>query len=227
MRRFLIILLVLSILLCSCRKIEQPAPETSSDYVSETESISEEIKDTTEAVTTEYTPPLPCLVGLYDDLENNGTYTRLYEWNEPWQSGKDIAVFDVIPSVETELYSKSYKHLWKSEAEKLSDDCPVKPYFVLDYLLNDGSVFSVNISSYSDAEDIIKEGYLEIYLYDDINQEDGQWYYHLTKNTTNENTVISSIKITAGKLIDSVKSITLTAYIEGSSGASVLISNGN
>ena len=47
------------------------------------------------------------------------------------------------------------------------------------------------------------------------------------ENTTNENTVISSIKITAGKLIDSVKSITLTAYIEGSSGASVLISNGN
>lgn len=220
MRKLFALLLLFSCLLVSCKNAEKNAEETTFD----TDNINIVVSEvTTEAPETE--PTLPCLIGFYDELSGNGTYTRLSEWNQPWVLGKDIAVFDVIPSSEEELTGYSYKKLWKEESDKISPDKPAKPYFVLEYTLKDGTEKTEEIRSYADAEAIISEGYLEVYLYDDIHQ-DGGWYYHLTEEDTNEDTVISSFKLTAGKMIYSVMSITLTAYIEGSSGATIEINNG-
>ena len=37
--------------------------------------------------------------------------------------------------------------------------------------------------------------YLYVYLYDDINQQDGAWYSHVEESQVNENTIFSSIKL--------------------------------
>ncbi len=224
-KSFCILTLALFLLLTGCRKIEgdtiTPSPEAT-----ETESVTTTDISTTAHDTTEPPVPLPCLIGFYDDLENNGNYTRLSTWSETWIAGKDIAVFDVIPSSEANLSGSSYKKLWTAEADKLPKEIKAAPYFVLKYTLSDGTKKEVEIKSYVDAEAITNEGYLEVYLYDDIHQEDGVWYYHLTAGTTDENTVISSFKLTAGKEISSVESISLTAFMDGSSEATINIFNG-
>ena len=220
MKRFISVLLVIfTLLLCSCRPSVSDAEATVKEddiAISESNNAadeSEEALDSEEA--------LPCFIGFYDDLENNGVYTRLTQWSVPWIVKEDIAVFDVIPSNADVLYGRSYKDLWVEESNKVSDSGLVMPYFALTYTLVDGSEKTAYISSYTDAEAITDEGYIEIYLYDDIHQEEDAWYYHLTDVTTKENSVISSIKITAGSNINDVNSIKLTAYVEGSESATI------
>ena len=54
--------------------------------------------------------------------------------------------------------------------------------------------------------------YLEIYLYDDYHQNGG-WYSHVTEEEFNENTLLTSIKLTAGLEVEKIISdITLTAF---------------
>ena len=229
MKKLLLLTLTLSLFLTSCslfrsQRIEAPVDDVQTTAADTTFTEETTEAETTQEETTKNEEPLPCLIGFYDDLQNNGTYTRLTEWHEPWIKGKDIAVFDVIPSTEESLYSASYKRLWKEESAKVKENELVKPSFVLEYTLLDGTTRSVEISSYEDSEMITDEGYLEVYLYDDIHQEDGVWYYHLTKDTTDESTVISSFKLTAGENIESVSSIILKAKIDGSSEAVIEIS---
>lgn len=220
MKRFIsVLLLIFILLLCSCRPANT-TDETSS-HTDDTTSVITVPADTTEEI--ESQEELPCFIGFYDDLENNGVYKRLSEWEVPWIIKEDIAVFDVIPSNEEVLTGSSYKDLWKSESEKVSKSGLVTPYFSITYSLVDGTEKTAHISSYTDAQAVTDEGYIEIYLYDDIHQEEDAWYYHLTDVTTTDNSVISSIKITAGNNINDVNSIQLTAFVEGSTSSTINI----
>ncbi len=225
-------LVAAAIILSSCVKpidsdiTDETLPQT--DAVTTDAATKAENEETTNAPETEEAEteaPLPCLIGLYDELGAPGTYTRLSEWNDPWIQGKDIAVFDIIPSSEESLTDPSFQNLWKTESDKISPDAYVKPYLLLEYTLTDGTKESFTITGWKEAEEIIAKGHIEIYLYDDIHQ-DGGWYSHLTEADTNEETVISSVKLTAGKNIASVESIVISAYIEGSSPATVTVTNG-
>ncbi len=222
MKRFITILLVIfTLLLCSCRPSVANVDTTDGNAETTVMSNDTEFDDTVDASVTE--DEVPCFIGFYDDLENNGVYTRLNEWKVPWIIKEDIAVFDVIPSNEEVLTGSSYKDLWIAESEKVSNPGLVTPYFSITYTLVDGSEKSAYISSYVDAEAITEEGYIEIYLYDDIHQEEDAWYYHLTDVTTTEQSVISSIKLTAGNKINDVNTIKLTAFVEGSSSDTIII----
>ena len=167
----------------------------------------------TEALTTAEPELLPDCVGLYDDLTESGTYTRLDKWESPWVSGQDIAVFDVIPSRESVIDGGAYRAMWLAESEKVSPGVPVTAHLLLEYSTTDGVHHSVALDTWRDAESAAEPGYLEVYLYDDIHQEEGTWYSHLTEDTTNAETVVSSVKLTAGSLIGEVTSIRLTAYM--------------
>lgn len=233
MKRFITITLILSLSLTSCslfrsQIVENPLDSTSDFQSENTIAADTTVVETTEADTTEKEEvKLPCLMGFYDDLQDNGTYTRLAEWKAPWIVGRDIAVFDIIPSTAETLSSPSYKRLWNEEENKNFPDSEFKPWFILEYTLNDGTSEEITINGYEDAQKVTDNGYLEIYLYDDIHQEEGAWYYHLTKDTTTENTVISSVKLTAGKLISSVTTIRLTAFDSQSGACSIEVKCGN
>lgn len=211
-----LLLVIFTLLLCSCRPVGTP-DETSA--LSDDTILTESTDTSADAPETE--KALPCFIGFYDDLENNGVYTRLSEWKVPWIIKEDIAVFDVIPSSEEVLVGNSYKELWVAESEKVSKAGLVMPYFTISYTLVDGTEKTSHIFSYTDAVAITAEEYIEIYLYDDIHQEEDAWYYHLTDVTSTENSVISSIKITAGNKINDVNTIKLTAFVDGSASTTI------
>lgn len=227
MKAYFAFLLCLLLVLCSCAKITEK-DNTDSNVTSEIESTTKEpetqsVADADSDTCEVTSAPLPCYVCFYDDLDNNGIYTKLYEWESQWAIGRDIAVFDIIPSIESELQGYSYSRLWLQEAEKLPEEILPDPYFVLEYTLSDGNIKSKEIHSYVEAEELIDEGYIEIYLYDDIANANSSWYSHLTKYDTDENTVISSIKLTAGKHIDEISEIKLTVCNDGSSPSTIVL----
>ncbi len=151
-------------------------------------------------------------VGIYFDMERNGNYTRLTEWRAPWYAGKDIAVFDIIPSDDELLVGYPYKELWLEEAEKSWGAATVRHRFELSYTLRDGTEKTLSVSSPTEAEAVGAEGYVEVYIYDDIHQDGDVWYSHLTEADLTESTVFSSIKLTAGANIAEVEKIVLHAY---------------
>ena len=63
----------------------------------------------------------------------------------------------------------------------------------------------------SDSADFFE--YLEIYMYDDIHVTPGVWYTHLEDSDMDDETIISSIKLTSGSKIAEVGDIILTAFI--------------
>lgn len=163
---------------------------------------------------------LSAAIALYDDLEENGVYTRLDTWEVAWEVGVDIAVFDVIPTDAPSLeYAGAYRELWQ-EAAAGSD---VHPSLLLEYTA-DGRSYSERIDSSEDAQRVTDEGYLEVYLYDDVHQTPGAWYSHLTAADTTADTVITSVKLTGGARVESLESIRLTACIGDASGGTVTLS---
>lgn len=156
-------------------------------------------------------------IGIYIDETGNDDYVLCEKLEKQWISGKDIACFAAIPSLEKTLSGGSYKNIWLNERESNFKE-PFKIGYTLDYTLKNGENNTVNIKAPSDAEgDFTK--FLEVYLYDDIHKEDGVWYSHLLENEMNDETVITSFKLTAGTDIEEVLSASLTVFSYGEDGA--------
>lgn len=228
------LILTFSMALTSCGILRDSEPadkiaaSSEADATELTEaSADSETAESTENVQTEQGGELPeekAPVGLYDELGEAGTYTLMESLVSTWNAGEDIVVFDLIPSNHTTISgSASYKELWAHQAAVLGEEGTVKPYVILEYTLSDGSTVSREIRSYAEAEEEVAAGYIEVYLYDDVHQPDGTWYSHLTEYTTNNDTVISSVKLTAGAKIDSVSEVSLTACLDGRLGSKCVL----
>jgi len=56
--------------------------------------------------------------------------------------------------------------------------------------------------------------YMEFYMYDDYHQTPGVWYSHVEQSAYNSDTILTSIKFTAGQEYDKIDGkVTLTAFI--------------
>lgn len=231
----LILTLAVTLTSCGILRDSEPADKIAASSEADATELTEasadsETAESTENVQTEQGGELPeekAPVGLYDELGEAGTYTLMESLVSTWNAGEDIVVFDLIPSNHTTISgSASYKELWKHQAAVLGEEGTVKPYVVLEYTLSDGSTVSREIRSYAEAEAEVEAAYIEVYLYDDVHQPDGTWYSHLTEYTTNGDTVISSVKLTAGAKIDSVSEISLTACLDGKRGSKCVLVRG-
>lgn len=216
MKRIVIAVLVLCLALTSCsmfRSNEVAAPTADGSTVgtvTEPETLPANVTDT-ESAETAQAPGDPAPIGFYDDINDDGTFTRLDTYTAPWIAGSDIAVFDVIPSTAPSIRADSYKQMWQEEAAKVSPDGLVRAHFTLRYTRSDGKEIVCPINTPYDAE-AMNVGFVEIYLYDDVHQADGAWYSHVTEADMTDETVFSSIKITAGAKIDYVTKIELDVY---------------
>ena len=183
------------------------------------EATADTIQTTTETTvppTTETEPYIPEIypntIGLYIPA-GDGTKDRVKvtEFTGPWTAKKDIDCFEAFASKDARITGTKFVDMWKAAWDAHENGGGSKIGYILSFTLSDGSTVERMIQKPSDA-DSFKE-YIEVYLYDDINQEPGVRYTHISDSEITENTILSSIKLTCGSKIGEVTGITLTAFI--------------
>jgi len=172
---------------------------------------------TTQATTVETTQPYvpeisPDTVGLYIPAED-GTRARtlVTEFSAKRTAKTDIDCFEVIASQEARLEGGSFASIWNTAWDSHENTENAKIGFVISFAVSGGGTVTETVLKPSDSAGFYD--YLEIYLYDDIHQTPGVWYSHLEDQNMDEDTIISSIKLTAGSKIAQVGDITLTAFV--------------
>jgi len=205
------ILIMASAVLCSCDTGTAVSVSTGTSFVSPVET---EVAQPTAAPPTP-TPYIPIIspdkIGIYIPSED-GTSSRKYitEFKSERVAKKDIDCFEVFATDLPVVKGNSFKNMWKSLWDNFDEKTGSKIGFMLDFQLADGTVVSETILKPSDASGFYD--FLEVYIYDDINQ-DGGWYTHLDDEDITEQTIMSSIKLTSGKRIDEVGDIKPSAFI--------------
>ena len=140
----------------------------------------------------------------------------------PDKAGVDIACYWVLPTNESALSNVDYRDLWKkfvSESLEVNgapelgkgETLNPKTGFRLTVATEEGEMTETVLSPFDIDEHI--SDYIEMYLYDDVNHPSGSWYSHLTAEEMTDETIISSVKLTMGKLSHLVKSVKLEAFI--------------
>ena len=185
------ILILMSFLLCGC------------NFSANKTDVNELIFNTTE--NSEEEPPKykdenPVKVSLYVDNTSGGLDKVDGEFRDTWRRKRDIVVFGSVFSEENELASDYFQNIWKNNALKYDNYQNYKTGWYIHFKLTDGTVYDQMIFSPKDVEKFYD--YLELYLYDSANQPIGVWYSHLTEADMTENTVMTSLKLTAGSLYE-------------------------
>ena len=128
----------------------------------------------------------------------------------PWKKGEDIGSFEVIASDEDllpgDFFGDIFGKAWKSFPD--ADRCKIG--YTLRYTLDDGSEIRYSMLA---PKHIEHTEFIEVWLYDDYHREPHQFYSHLKDSQMKSDTLITSIKLTAGKEIGRVTDIWLTAFI--------------
>ena len=210
---------------CHEERPEETVPESAAPTTVPVETTEEPITvpETTEATAPPETtvPPeteplyipeiYPDVVGIYIPADD-GTKTRVRvtEFSSTRKAKKDIDCFEIFASTDETVTGKSFRAMWNAVWEPHEMRENAKIGFVIEFTCGDEQVRKTLLKP-SDAAEFYD--YLEIYMYDDINQTPGQWYTHLDDDDMKEETVISSIKLTSGSKIGEVGDIILTAFI--------------
>lgn len=141
--------------------------------------------------------------------DDEGTRYRLTEYVCRWKRGKDIDCFEALVSDSETLTGKNFLSICKEAWMTLPDPYVMRIGYTLRYTLADGQTVDMVIRS---PDDIDHTEYVECYLYDDVHQKGG-FYTHLSEAQMNENTLITSIKITCGDRIDEVQEMQLGVFL--------------
>lgn len=192
MKRFLIILLIISVLVTGCfqktkEKVEEEKPVTPEET----------------PVVEEYVDDNKMPISLYID----GYYVlnRVDSYKTKFTLGKDISVFQIYPSTSKQVkYTNKFGDAFYNAWKKIDTDNSYKMGYHLAYSLQDGTRISHYI--YKPQDTMRYKQYIKIYLYDDYAHRNDSWYSHITNEEYNNHTYLTSIKLTPGKEISKVVS---------------------
>ena len=163
----------------------------------------------TELPRTEPPVALPKLEFFLDDL--SGTFEVMDSYTTSYLQGRDVGCFGIIPEVNISG-KKSYRAYWNAATVEYAGLSDMRLAYVLEFELTNGELITVPITTASDTEGEFNK-YLEVYIYDDVNQVEGQFYSHLLDWQMNKDTLITSVKLTGGPMVGEVGDICLTAYL--------------
>lgn len=156
-----------------------------------------------EKIKEQYTDTNPIKLSLYVDKK------KISEYISPMTIYKDIVSLECYFTEDDIINKGSFKDVFNNYYQNYQniDDYRIGYYI---HFKTTTSEISKYIYSPSDVESFFN--YVQIYLYDDINQ-DSSWYDHVSKEEYNEKTLLTSIKLTASTDIDKVESdIEVTAF---------------
>ena len=127
-----------------------------------------------------------------------------------WKKGKDIGSFEVIASDEEFLDGDFFGDIFGAawSAFPAADSCKIG--YTLQYTLDSGQEIRYTMLSPSHIE---HTEYIECWLYDDYHRKPHKSYSHLKPSSMKAGTLMTSIKLTAGREIAHVTDIRLTAFI--------------
>ena len=194
-------LILIPFFLCAC-SINININNTSTN---EENIISNIIENTTnEVVEEKYVDNNPIKLSLYIDNDKGGLTKVTDEYKTKWILKKDIVVFGAIYSEEEELASDYFQNIWKNNASKYENYLDYKIGWQVSFTLKDGTKINRTILKPSDVDDFYN--YLELYLYDSANQPIGVWYSHMLDSEMTDQTVLTSLKLTAGSEYEKINS---------------------
>ena len=157
----------------------------------------------------------PVQVGIYEMTSYtagvNEEYTLLEGYTDTLAYGVDICVLSGLPCSTGVVSGATFRDVYEKALASNPDASGLKLGYTVEYNADGGAVSNI-IRTPSD----IDEGnfkYVEIYIYDDVNRSVGEWYSHLLPEEYNENTVVSSVKLTPGADFAKVSDIKLTAFL--------------
>ena len=151
-------------------------------------------------------------LGFYRRDKALGARVRMGDSALKWTAGTDIQTFSTFFSDEEQLSAASFSGVFRDCIGKIPGSEQFRIGYSVTFSFRDsGETVTTVIKTPTDLGAYFS--YLEIYLYDDVNQEPGAWYSHLLPEQVTENTLLSSLKLTAGKNIDALGDmITVTAF---------------
>lgn len=201
------ILIALCVILCGC---EFPFNKVDSkDLIFN----NNETENTDKEKVPEYVDKNPVKISLYVDNTSGGLDIVKDEFRDTWRPKRDIVVLGSVFSDKEELDSDYFQNIWKNNALKYDDYTKYKTGWYVNFKLLDGTIIDQMIFSPNDVIDFYD--YLEIYLYDSANVPIGVWYSHLTEDDMTDETIMTSMKLTAGskyKEIDGEITVSVFTY---------------
>jgi len=153
----------------------------------------------------------PDIIGLYANRK-----LLAAEYKTKWVTGKDIGVFYVYPSTQESLETLPYKDQFLRFWNKFPNAAEYRIAYELSFTLKSSEVVTLKIRAPKDCPKDPKAyfyQFIEVYVYDNVNRIPGPTFYHLEESSTNANTIMTSIKLTAGTKSSEVVSARLKAFI--------------
>ena len=201
MKKILIITCLL-LTLTSCSYKTQPINKKDNKK-NITSNVKEEIKNT-------YIDNNPITLGIYMYTNSSTPRYKTNEYKNNWELNVDICSLEIFYTNEDQIPGTNFKNLWNNYYQNYTDINSYKIGYLIEFnTANEGKIKKY-IKSPQDTDSIYK--YIQIYLYDDIHQ-DGGWYSHITENEYNNDSILTSIKLTGSTYIDEITSdISLTAF---------------
>ena len=152
----------------------------------------------------------PIIVGLYKNYKDGKKRKLITEYTSNWEYHKDISSFEVYYTQDEEISNSSQIKSFDYYKDKYENIDNYKIGYIVSFNTNDKEI-NKTIYRPKDTEELFE--YLELYLYDDYHRTGG-WYSHTTDEEFNDTTLLTSIKLTAGKRIKDINSsIKITAFI--------------
>jgi len=231
----IIFVMILALLLVGCLRSADGADDSKINSANEepdatpteltTEQPSEPVtEEPTDAPVTGPMFPLGIYVADGGEYRNLGEYVSAWPktnsdsmwiadtWTYPGRTNLicDVAYFGVFPFDDDRHdfvdYKSEYMALWRAAG---LDGYKIGLEF--DVELSDGSVKRGTVLSARDT--FMFEEYFEIYLYDDVAHAYDSWYSHITESATNDQTLVTTFKITLRSGCYDVESIAVTAFV--------------
>ncbi len=131
------------------------------------------------------------------------------EINEEWIVNKDITVLTMIPTIEEILPKENIKEEFYKYFNSYKNSSNYKIGYQISFEIDNERNFSQTILKPEDTASFYD--YVQVYLYDDINNAGKSFYSHVEK--MEDNTLLTSIKLTGSTYINNITSpIELTSF---------------
>ena len=202
MKKKIIILLCLLLLITGCNKKEISSKEKEPDL--------KNLVETKEEKKEEYVDNNPIKLGIYMYYNSYTDRKKLNEYTTNWALNVDLCSLEIFYTTEESISPTNIKTLWNNYKDNYENVDNYKIGYNISFDTKNEGHINKTILNPNDAWNVYN--YMQLYLYDDIHQ-DGGWYSHVTEEEYNDNTILTSIKLTGSTLTDEITSdITLTAF---------------